>query len=100
VPRQPKSQHYIQRAYLEAFCDPTPNEKKGAPFLWVHSANHAVWRQIPKECAVENYFYCHELDDGQRSFLGETFLADLESASSGVLKAAVALHLNPAMDEG
>jgi hypothetical protein len=56
--------------------------------LWVHSANHAVRRQIPKECAVENYFYCHELDDGERSFLGETFLADLESASSGVLKAA------------
>ncbi|RZU29805.1 DUF4238 domain-containing protein [Edaphobacter modestus] len=84
MPRQPKSQHYIQRAYLEAFCDQTPNEKTGVLFLWVHSANHAVRRQIPKECAVENYFYGHELDNGQRSFLGETFLADLESALQAV----------------
>lgn len=56
--------------------------------MFIPLTNHAVRRQIPKECAVENYFYCHELDDGERSFLGETFLADLESASSGVLKAA------------
>jgi len=82
-----KSQHFVQRAYLEAFCDPEPNEKTGASFLWVHSEGREVRRQVPKECAVENYFYCHE-KDGQRSFLGEEFLADLETASSLVLKEA------------
>jgi hypothetical protein len=85
---KPKAQHFVQLAYLEAFCDPAPNEKTGAPFLWVHAANQSVRRQIPKECAVENYFYCHEDKSGERSFLVETHLADLESDSGGVLKAA------------
>ncbi len=84
---QPKSQHFVQLAYLEAFCDPVPHEKTGSPVLWIHAANQKVRRQIPKECAVENYFYCHE-ESGQRSFLGEKFLADLETASDDVLKAA------------
>jgi len=85
---QPKAQHFVQSAYLEAFCDPVPNQKTGAKFLWIHSAHQPVRRQVPKECAVENYFYCHEDKTGQRSFLGENFLADLEIASSAVLKDA------------
>jgi hypothetical protein len=85
---KPKAQHFVQLAYLEGFCDPVPNEKTRARFLWVHAANQPVRRQRPKECAVENYFYCHEDKSGERSFLGETFLADLESDSDGVLKAA------------
>jgi hypothetical protein len=36
---------------------------------------------------VENYFYCYE-DGGKREFRAERFLADLESASSEVMKAA------------
>lgn len=85
---KPKAQHFVQQKYLEAFCDPVPHEKTGASVLWVHSASQAPRRQVPKECAVENYFYCHEDEGGQRSFLGENFLADLESASSDVVRAA------------
>lgn len=48
---------------------------------------------MPKECAVENYFYCHEDKGGQRSWVAENFLADLESASGDVLKAAQAGNL-------
>ena len=84
---KPKAQHFVQQKYLEAFCDPIPHEKTGSAILWVHSATQAPRRQVPKECAVENYFYCHE-ESGQRSFLGEKFLADLETASDDVLKAA------------
>ena len=87
---KPKAQHYVQRAYLEAFCDPIPHEKTDSPVLWVHSANQPPRRQIPKECAVENYFYCHQDETGGRSFIGEKFLADLESASADVVKAAQA----------
>jgi hypothetical protein len=39
----------------------------------VHAANQPVRHQRPKECAVENYFYCHEGKRGERTFLGETF---------------------------
>jgi hypothetical protein len=85
---QPKAQHYVQRAYLEAFCDPGPHGKTGSPVLWVHSANRPPHRQNPKECAVENYFYCHQDEAGERSFIAEKFLADLESASADVVKAA------------
>lgn len=87
---KPKAQHYVQRTYLEAFCDPIPHEKTGSPVLWVHSANQPPRRQVPKECAVENYFYCHQDEKGERSFLGEKFLADLEAASADVVKAAQA----------
>lgn len=87
---EPKAQHYVQRTYLEAFCDPVPHEKTGSPVLWVHSANKPPRRQNPKECAVENYFYCHQDETGERSFIGEKFLSDLESASADVVKASQA----------
>jgi len=85
---QPKAHHFIQQKYLEAFSNPVPHEKTGAAVLWVHSANQPPRRQVPRECAVENYFYCHEDENGERSFLGEKFLGDLESASADVLRAA------------
>jgi hypothetical protein len=82
-----KNQHTVQEAYLKAFCDPVPHEKTRAAVLWVHSANEVPARRVPKKCAVEPYFYCHD-DNGQRSFLGEKFLSDLESISGPVIKAA------------
>lgn len=85
---EPKAHHFVQQKYLEAFCDPTPHEKTGAFTLWVYSADRPVHRQVPKECAVENYFYCFEDKQGERSWLAEYFLADLEAASSDVLKTA------------
>jgi hypothetical protein len=84
---QCKNQHTVQKAYLKAFCDPVPHEKTRAEVLWVHSANEVPTRRVPKKCAVEPYFYCHD-DNGQRSFLGDKFLTDLESDSAPVIKAA------------
>jgi hypothetical protein len=85
--QQWKNQHTVQEAYLKAFCDPVPHEKTRASVLWVHSANKEPVRRVPRKCAVEPYFYCHD-DNGQRSFLGEAFLSDLESVSGDVVKAA------------
>jgi len=82
-----KNQHTVQEAYLKAFCDPVPHEKTRAAVLWVHSANEVPARRVPKKCAVEPYFYCHD-DNGQRSFLVEKELSYLESASGPVVKAA------------
>ena len=82
-----KAQHFVQKAYLEGFCDTDTSQKTDIPMLWVHSAD-GRWRQNPVNCAVEKYFYCHDPGDGSRSFLGETFLSDLENASMEVLKAA------------
>jgi len=82
-----KNQHTVQEAYLKAFCDPVPHEKTRAAVLWVHSANEVPARRVPKKCAIEPYFYCHD-DNGQRSFLVEKELSYLESASGPVVKAA------------
>lgn len=82
-----KSQHFVQRAYLEAFCSDVPSAKTGERFLWVHTAKKR-WQATPSACATENYFYCHDPGDGSKSFLGETFLSDLEAASMDVLRAA------------
>ena len=83
---EPKAQHFVQRAYLEGFCDPVPSNGK-TPLLWVHSAHRPVRRQVPKECAVENYFYCFE-QDGERNFSAEAHLSSLENASRQVLDAS------------
>jgi hypothetical protein len=42
--------------------------------------------QIPRECAVQNYFYCFD-QDGDRNFAVEKTLADMEAASAPVLNA-------------
>lgn len=81
-----KNQHTVQKAYLKAFCDPVPHEKNKT-VLWVHSANELPVRRSPKMCAVEPYFYCYD-NNGQRSFLFEKYLSDLEGASGNVVKAA------------
>jgi hypothetical protein len=79
---EPKSHHFVQRAYLDAFCDPQPGNKK--PFLWVYSPKREVRFQNTKECATENYFYCFE-KDGARSFEVEHAIADLENHSLPLL---------------
>lgn len=81
-PSEPKSHHFVQRAYLEGFCDPHPGNKK--PFVWVYSPKREVRFQNTKECATENYFYCFQ-KDGTRSFKVEHAIADLESHSLPLL---------------
>jgi hypothetical protein len=81
---EPKAHHYVQCAYLEGFCDPTLT---GPPRLRIYSPNQPVRTQIPKECAVENYFYCFD-EDGKCNFIVEKTLAEMESASASVLDTA------------
>ena len=84
---EPKAHHYVQCAYLDGFCDPELNDGAGRPRLRIYSPNRPMRKQIPGECAVENYFYCFD-QDGKRSFEVEKTLADMESDSAPVLNAA------------
>jgi len=84
---EPKAHHYVQCAYLEAFCDPELSDKAGRPRLRVYSPTRPMRTQIPRECAVENYFYCFG-QDGERNFVVEKTLAEMENASAPVLNAA------------
>ncbi len=84
---EPKAHHFVQRAYLEGFCDPKLNDKTGASRLRVYSPERPVRTQVPRECAVQNYFYCFD-QNGQRNFVIEKTIAEMESASAPVLDAA------------
>lgn len=81
---EPKAHHYVQRAYLEAFCDP---KFPGKSSIWVYTPNKEIRHQTPSQCAKENYFYCFD-KDGARSFEVEQHLAWLEDQSLPVLKEA------------
>jgi hypothetical protein len=84
---QPKAHHYVQCAYLEGFCDPQLNNGLAAHRLRVYAPDRPPRTQIPRECAVQNYFYCFD-QDGRRNFLVERTLAEMESMSAPVLQAA------------
>lgn len=84
---EPKAHHYVQCAYLEGFCDPELKDGTGSSRVRVYSPNRSMRTQIPRECAVQNYFYCFD-QDGKRNFVVEKTLADMESDSVPVLNAA------------
>jgi Protein of unknown function (DUF4238) len=84
---EPKAHHYVQCAYLEGFCDPELQDGASAPQLRIYSPNRPPRTQIPRECAVQNYFYCVD-QDGKRNFIVEKTIADMETASAPVLNAA------------
>ncbi len=81
---EPKSHHFVQRAYLDSFSDPQPAKGRTGPFLWVYSRKTEVRYQTTKKCATQNYFYCFE-KQGARSFEVEHEIADLENHSLPLL---------------
>ncbi|MCI0724988.1 MAG: DUF4238 domain-containing protein, partial [Acidobacteria bacterium] len=81
---KPKSQHYVQRAYLEGFQDPAL-EKNGEGFIWVYMPGKSPFRQRPERVARRNYYYCHEREE-QRQFQAEHGLQKLEDVALPVLR--------------
>ena len=81
---EPKSQHFVQKAYLDSFSIPRPGKRSDKSFLWVYSPKKEVRSQTTKECATENYFYCFD-KDGTRSFDVEHTLAGFEDHSLPLL---------------
>lgn len=81
---EPKSQHYVQRAYLEGFQDPGL-EKKGELFVWVYMPGKSPFRQRPERVAKRNYYYCYEREE-QRQFQAEHGLQKLEDLALPILR--------------
>jgi len=77
-----KEQHFVHRAYLEGFVDPT---LKPVEFLWAYMPNKNPFKQAPFKIARRNYYYCHE-EEGKRLFTGELGLSQLETIASPLLK--------------
>ena len=81
---QPKSQHYVHRAYLEGFEDPDL-EKKGESFVWVYMPGKSPFLQRPERVAKRNYYYCYERKE-QRQFQVERGLQKLEDLALPILR--------------
>jgi hypothetical protein len=80
---QPKSQHFVHRAYLEGFQDPLfLQEKKRA--VWLYMPGKRPLPQAPERLAKRNYYYCHS-QENKRQFLGEDVLQKLEDATLPIL---------------
>jgi len=81
---EPKSQHYVHRAYLEGFQD-LELEKKGKSFVWVYMRGKSPFRQRPERVAKRNYYYCYEREE-QRQFQVECGLQKLEDLALPILR--------------
>ncbi len=80
---RPKSQHFVHRAYLEAFQDPTLL-RQGKRALWVYMPGKTPIRQAPERAGKRNYYYCHR-HENERQFHAEEVLHKLEDAALPIL---------------
>jgi hypothetical protein len=82
--QNPKSQHYVQEAYLNGFLDPQLERKKKC-FLWVYLPGKSPFHQRPDQVAVINHYYCHQ-DEQTRKFDAEHNLQRLENLAMPSLR--------------
>jgi hypothetical protein len=82
--QEPKAHHFVHRAYLEGFQDPS-REKLGAPSLWVYIPGKSPFPQRPARVAKRNYYYCLPEGEG-RNFEVEHALQKLEDAALPALR--------------
>jgi hypothetical protein len=80
---EPKSQHFIHRAYLEGFQDPALL-REGRRALWLYMVGKNPVPQAPERVAKRNYYYCYREKD-ERQFLVEHTLQKLEDSSLPIL---------------
>lgn len=74
-----KSQHYVARSYLEAWCDPDTPELQ-TPSVWTVSRDgQNVRRRAPQNLFEETDFYTNTLPGGERDLSLEQGLGTLES---------------------
>jgi hypothetical protein len=73
-----KSQHYVPRTYLGAWCDPTAPRGQ-TPYVWLFEKNSRQGkRKSPKNVFEETDFYTITRADGSRNLIIEDNLAKLE----------------------
>lgn len=78
-PRPHKRQHWVPRAYLEAWCDPATPEGQ-QPYVWrFEKDGNSRSRKSPKNIFHATDLYTIQLPDGKRELAIEHGLAGLES---------------------
>src|ERR1700737_5499936 len=80
---KPKSQHFVHRAYLEAFQDPLLL-RQGKRALWVYMPGKRPIPQAPERVAKRTYYYCHR-QENERQFQAEQVLQKLEDLALPIL---------------
>jgi hypothetical protein len=80
---KPKSQHFVHRAYLEGFQDPTLIQR-GKRALWVYMPGKTPIPQAPERVAKRNYYYCHQ-QENERQFNAEHLLQKMEDVALPLL---------------
>jgi hypothetical protein len=95
-----KSQHFVPRTYLAAWCDPDVPEKQ-EPYVWVFEKDGTDGRRkAPHNLFEETDFYTIRREGGERDLTLEHRLADLESKFADIRDAKLAADKPLTPDEG
>lgn len=87
-----KSQHYIPKSYLAAWCDPeTPAGMH--PYVWTFPPDGGAGiRRAPQNLFTENNIYTITMPDGSRDLRIEHYLSQLEKGLKSLVTDYIARH--------
>lgn len=97
---QHKSQHYVPRSYLAAWCDPTADEKM-EPYVWTFErGSQTGQRKAPANILEETDFYTLKGADGERDLSLEKHLSALEGQFIEIRRTKLDLEVPVTTEEG
>lgn len=77
-----KRQHTVPRCYLQHFTD-------SVGFVWVLDTSNKIYKIKPENILVESHFYTITLKSGERSFLVEDTLSNIEYEYSNIFETKI-----------
>jgi len=87
-----KSQHFVPKTYLAAWCDPTaPTQME--PYIWIFDRNDRTGRRkAPQNVFEETDFYTVRSNDGARNLSLEHGLQELEERFADIRRSKLAVE--------
>ena len=85
-------QHTVPRCYLQHFAD-------SEGFVWVLDTNNKIFKIKPENILKENHFYTVTLKTGEKSFIVEDTLSNIENAYANIYENKITKNLFLTQDE-
>ncbi len=85
-------QHTVPRCYLQHFAD-------SEGFVWVLNTNNKIFKIKPENILKENHFYTVTLKTGEKSFMVENTLSNIENSYANIYENKIMKNLPLTQEE-